>query len=488
MSNCLPDAAHTIICMQPNIDRCITLVDYNIRRVALVMKIVIVGSGKVGRALANQLDEEGHEITLIDRSEESLKEAVEQLDLMGVIGNGTSYIVQKEAGVEDADLLIAVAGRDEVNMLSCLIAKKAGNCRTIARVRNPEYYNEISFIREELGLSMSINPEWASASEIVKLIQFPSALEVDTFMRGRVNLIRVVIPEGSILDNMKVMDINIKISSDILICIVERNHEVVIPDGQFELKAGDVISFFTSMNKVRSFSRKVGINLKPIHNVIIAGGGTLGYYLARELVKAKIKVKIIDNDKRRCEFLSDVLPDAMVIHGDATDKQLLLEEGLSTADAFASLTSLDEENIMLSLYANKISDAKLITKINRISFEEVIADMPIGSVICPKEITSEYIVQYVRSMQNSLGSNVRALYRLVDNRAEALEFLASKNARMLNLPISELRLLDNLLICCIYRQGRVFIPTGKDVIRINDNVVVVTTHKGLDDLNDILKN
>lgn len=451
------------------------------------MNIIIVGSGKVGRALAIQLDEEGHEITLIDRNEEVLREVSETLDLMGVIGNGTSYIVQKEAGVDTADLLIAVAGRDEVNMLSCLIAKKAGNCRTIARVRNPEYYNEISFIREELGLSMSVNPESASAAEIVKLIQFPLALEVDTFMRGRVNLIRVVIPQDSVLDNMKVMDIGSKVSPDVLICIVVRDHKAIIPDGRFVLHAGDTISFFTPMNNVRNFSRKIGINLKPIHNVIIAGGGTLGYYLARELLRAKIHVKIIDIDRKRCEFLSEALEDAVVICGDATDKQLLLEEGIESADAFTSLTGLDEENIMLSLYVNMVSNAKVITKINRISFEEVIVDMPIGSVVCPKDITSEYIVRYIRAMQNSLGSNVRALYRMIDNTVEALEFMVNASARVIDTPIHELKLIDNLLICCIYRQGRIFIPTGKDEIHISDNVVVVTTHKGLDDINDILR-
>jgi len=451
------------------------------------MNIIIVGCGKVGRALAAQLDEEGHEITLIDSDEEQLREATETLDLMGIIGNGTSYIVQKEAGVETADLLIAVAGMDEVNMLSCLIAKKAGNCRTIARVRNPEYYNEISFIREELGLSMSVNPESASAAEIVKLVQFPSALEVDTFMRGKVNLIRIVVPQDSILDNMKVMDIGQKVSADVLICIVVRNHEVIIPGGGFVIQSGDAISFFTPMNNVRNFMRKVGVNLKPIHNVMIAGGGTFGYYLARELLRARIKVKIIETDRKRCEFLSESLEDAVVICGDATDKQLLLEEGLESADAFTSLTGLDEENIMLSLYANMVSKAKVITKINRISFEEVIADMPIGSVICPKEITSEYIVRYIRAMQNSLGSNVRALYQMIDNRVEALEFMVNSSAKVTGVPLSELKIIDNLLICCIYRQGRVFIPTGKDTININDNVVVVTTHKGLDDINDILR-
>ena len=450
------------------------------------MNIIIVGSGKVGRALAAQLDEEGHEITLIDSSEENLKEVTETLDLMGVVGNGTSYYIQKEAGIESADLLIAVAGSDEVNMLSCLIAKKAGNCRTIARVRNPEYYNEISFIREELGLSMSVNPESASAAEIVKLIQFPSALEIDSFMRGRVNLLRIVVPSDSILDNMKVMDISQKISSDVLICIVVRNHEVIIPDGSFVIQAGDAISFFTPVNNVRNFMHKIGVNLKPIHNVMIAGGGTLGYYLARELLRAKINVKIIDTDRSRCEFLADELDNAVVICGDATDKRLLLEEGIASVDAFTSLTGLDEENIMLSLYANKVSGAKVITKINRISFEEVIADMPVGSVICPKDITSEYIVRYIRAMQNSLGSNVRALYRMVDNRVEALEFMVNANAKLVGIPLQELKLIDNLLVCCVYRYGKIFIPTGKDCIKLNDNVVVVTTHKGLNDINDIL--
>lgn len=452
------------------------------------MNIIIVGCGKVGYALAEQLNDEGHEITIIDKDEAVLNDAMNALDIMGIVGNGSSYRVQKEAGVEQAHLLIAVTDKDEVNMLSCLVARKAGECSTIARVRNPEYYEEIGFIREELGLSLSINPEWAAACEIAKLIQVPSALELNSFAKGRVNLMKIKIPAGSVLDGIVLRDIPAKVGRDILVCIVERNHEVIIPDGSCVLQAGDAVSIIVPLKDASQIYQKIGVNAKPIRNVMIAGGGTISYYLAKILLASKVKVKIIERDKKRCEELSELLPKAMVINGDATDKSVLLEEGIKQSDAVASLTNLDEENILLSLYADKVSEAKVITKINKIAFEEIIEDMSVGSIICPKNLTAEQIIQYIRAKQNSFGSNVETMYRMVDNRVEALEFKVGNNSkRIIDIPIENLKLKDNLLICCIYRKGRIMTPTGKDMIMPGDNVVVVTTHKGLKDLEDIIK-
>jgi len=454
------------------------------------MRIIIVGCGKVGYTLAEQLSNENHEVTMIDVNSQTLQDAISILDVSGIVGNGTSYRTQVEAGVEEADLLIAVTDRDEINLLSCLIAKKAGKCQTIARVRNPEYYEEISFIKEELGLSMSINPEWAAASEIARLIHYPSAFEVDTFAKGRVNLLRIQIPESSVLHHMKLMDFPSKVSRDVLICIVEREDQVIIPNGSFELLEGDMISIILPMEKAFHFFHQIGIQTKPIKNVLIAGGGTISYYLAKQLEKSKVKTKIIELDRKRCELLSERLPDTMIIQGDATDKQLLLEEGIVQADAMASLTDLDEENIMLSLYAHQVSSAKkTMTKINKINFEEVIRELPIGSMICPKNITAEYIIRYVRSMQNSYNSsNVEALYRMANGRVEALEFKVGENAKVIRKPLMELSLKDNLLICSISRRGIILTPGGKDQILPGDGVIVVTTHKGLNGIDDIIRN
>lgn len=450
------------------------------------MKIIIVGCGKVGYTLAEQLNEEGHEIVLIDNKADKLQEAVRRLDVIGMHGSGTSYNVQKEAGIEEAHLLIAVTNMDEVNMLCCLIAKKAGNCNTIARVRNPVYYSEIEYIKEELGLSLTINPELSAAADIFHLIQVPSALEIDTFAKGRINMIKFKIQEKSPLCNLKINEVVSKFSSRFLICIIEREHNIIIPNGNDILKEGDSISFIVEQGKISNTFNEFGINSKVIKNVMILGGGMIAYYLAEQLIKEKINVKIIEINKERCEELSDLLPKAVIIHADATKRAVLLEEGLPQMDAFVSLTNYDEENIMLSLHANKLSNAKIITKINIFNFDEVIEDIPIGSVISPRYLTSESIIRYVRSMQNSVDSNVEAVFRLLDNRVEALEFYIKQKSRVTNIPLSQMRLKKDLLICTIIRGKHLIIPKGNDTIQVKDTVIVVTSNLGLDVIEDIL--
>ena len=450
------------------------------------MKIIVVGFGKVGYVLADQLNNEGHDLTVIDLNENRMQYAISQLDIQAITGNGTSYRTQMEAGIQDSDLLIAVTNHDEINLLSCLIAKKAGNCHTIARVRNPEYSKEINFIKEELGLSMSINPERAAAMEIVHLIQIPSAMEIDTFARGRVNLIKFRVPNGSPILNIKVSDN--ALLKDCLLCVVQRyDKSIIIPDGNTVLREGDIVSVIVPLNKIFKFFSSIGIKTRPIKDVLIVGGSTIAYYLAETLIKSRINVKIIEQKQSRCEELSALLPEAMIICGDASNRGVLDEEGIKNTDAFVSLTNLDEENIMLSLYANKISSAKIITKINKIDFEEVISDMPIGSIICPKNITAEGIIRYVRSMQNSSEGNMETLYRMMDNRVEALEFIVRENSAVTNTPLMNLNLKENLLICCINRNGRIITPSGKDVILKGDSVVIVTTKLGLNNIRDIIK-
>ncbi len=451
------------------------------------MNIIIVGCGKVGSTLAEKLNRENHDITLIDRNPNVLRSLTDSNDVMAVVGNGAVYQVQMEAGIKDADLLIATTNSDELNMLCCLIAKKAGNCHTIARIRNPEYSTEISYIREELNLSLAINPELAAATEISRLLRFPSAIKIDTFAKGRIELLKFIIPDHSTLDGMKVLEVSTRLKCNVLICVAERGEDVVIPSGNFVLQAGDKISFIASQKDSTDFFHRVGVVNNHVKSVMIVGGGRMTYYLAKILKNVKIKLKIIEQNLDRCNELSELLPHTMIIHGDGSDQQLLEEEGLEQMEAFASLTGFDEENIMLALYAAKKTKAKMITKVNRTSFKDVVNSLNLGSVINPKLLTADLILQYVRAIQNSLGSNVETLYRIADDQAEALEFRVGHDAPMVGIPLEKLELKENLLVACINRRGQIITPRGKDTLEVGDTVIIVTTNKGLQDLKDILK-
>ena len=452
------------------------------------MKIIIVGCGKVGTTLAEHLDQEGHDITIIDRHGEKLRYLSERIDVLGIEGNGASISVQRDAGVQNADILIATTNSDELNLLCCLIAKKAGNCQTIARIRDPEYFNEMRYIRDELNLSMVINPEQAAAAEIARIIKFPSAMKVDHFARGRVELIKINIPENSKLDGMPLSDMESKLHCKVLICTVERGEELLIPHGDFELKAGDVISFIASHSVALSFFRASGANVSnSVRNVMIIGGGMMSYYVAKRLEETKIGVKIIEKDFERCQRLSEMLPQTVIINGDGTDKMLLDEEGIGVVDAVGNFTGIDEENILLSLYEKEMTKAKLLTKINRITFEEVIASLNIGSIINPNSITSDNIVTFVRALNNSKGSNVETVYKIAQGRAEALEFHVGSNSKVIGKPLMQLNLKPNIIIACIIKGNKAVTPNGQSVIDEGDSVVIVSVERGLNDLEDILE-
>lgn len=451
------------------------------------MQIIIVGCGKVGRTLAEQLQEEESDITLIDVSANVINSLQDDIDAMGIVGNGASINTLMEAGVDKADILIAVTGSDEMNLLCCLIAQKTVHCQTIARVRNPIYGNEIGFIKKRLGVNMIINPELAAAQEISRLLRFPSAIKIDTFSRGRVELLKFkVLPEFG-LDGMTISRITETLKCDVLFCAVESRDQVSIPGGNHMIHNGDNVSILASPVNAAAFFKKIGLKTHQVKNAIIVGGGTISYYLAKALLDMNISVKIIEQNTARCETLSDLLPNATIINGDGTNRNLLMEEGLPQTEAFVSLTNLDEENVFLALFAKTISNAKLVAKVNRLAFDDVIDNLDIGSVIYPKYITSDTILQYVRAMQNSIGSNVETLYHILDNKAEALEFAIRDNSPVVGIPLSELNLRQNLLVGYLNHNGVVKIPRGHDTIQVGDTVIIVTTHKGLRDITDILE-
>ncbi len=450
------------------------------------MNIILVGCGKVGDALAHKLTREGHNLTVIDTNTEKIQNITEKLDIMGVLGNGSSIAVLEEAGLEAADVFIAVTGSDELNLLCCMFAKKAGRCRAVARVRNPLYSKELEFIRQQLGISTIINPELATAREISRLLRFPAANKIDTFADGKVRLIKFKLEDAHGIDAMPLKDIPGKMGCDVLICAVERGHEVIIPDGEFVLKNDDMVTVLATQEKANEFFKKLGLPITPAKNAMIVGGGDIGFYLAKELLHHHIQVRLIEKDLKRCEELAELLPEATVLHGDGTDRQLLLTSGLQMADAFVSLTDLDEENIMLAMFAKKQGVPTTATKINRLDFDDIIEELEIGSVVYPKYIICDFIVQHIRALQNESGSNVKTLYQILDDRVEALEFTVHQESGVTNIPLAELSLKPNQLICCITRGEQVIIPRGSDTIQVGDTVIVVTLTQGLQDLADIL--
>jgi trk system potassium uptake protein TrkA len=451
------------------------------------MEIIIIGCGKVGRTLAQLLVNESHNVVMVDSSPARLNNLPDDIDAIKLLGNGASIQTQEEAGVRTADILIAVTGQDEVNLLCCLIARRAGHCHTIARVRNPIYNNEIGFIKEQMGISMIINPEQAAAREISQVLRFPSAMEIERFIGGRVELLKFkLLPEFN-LDGVSVMDIDNRLKTNVLICGVEREDTVTIPDGKFVLRNGDKVSILATAANSQRFFRAIGLKTHQVKNAIIVGGGTIALYLARQLSAMKIDVKLIEKDEARCEYLHEHLEGVRIIHGDGTDRDLLTEEGLNRAEALVTLTNVDEENVILSLYAKENSKAKLVTKINQIDFRSLLARLDIGSTIYPKYITADYILRYVRALKNSVGSNVERLYHILDNKAEALEFIVRENSAVTDKPLMELPLKKNLLIGSISRGGEIWIPRGQDHIQKGDTVVVVTTQTGLNDIQNILR-
>ena len=452
------------------------------------MNIIIVGCGKVGQTLTEQLVEEGNNITVIDIDPNNLRNVTSQSDVMGVVGNGATFAVQKEAGIEHADLLIAVTDSDELNLLCCMIAKKTGNCETIARVRDPEYSNDADFLKNELGLAMVINPEYAAAAEIARVLRFPAAIKIDTFAKGKVELLKFKVPDNSPLVSLTVREITTVLGCDVLICTVQRNDEVFIAKGDLIFEAKDIVTLIATPKNAATFFEKIKHKLHSVKDVMIAGGGKITQYLCEMLNnRGGIAVKVIEEDAHLCEVLCTQEPTVTVINGDPVDRDLLLQEGMEKSGAFVCLMDQDEENILLSLFAKNVSKGKLVTKIARTDFDEVIKPLDLDSVIIPKNITSDMILQYVRSRRSSIGSNVETLYNIIKGKVEAAEFAIRESSKITNKPLYELEFKDNVLVASILRHNKVIIPRGHDMILPGDSVIIVSKHTALHDITDILK-
>ncbi len=451
------------------------------------MKIIVVGCGKVGSTIAERLCLEKHEITIVDTDSKVLNDMSAMFDVMGIVGNGASYELLKEADIEHTDLLIAVTPNDEINLLCCLFARKAGRCDTIARVRNPRYRQELSYIKEELGLSMVLNPEYDAAVELSRIIRFPSASKIDTFAKGRVELLKFTVEEGSVLCGKSLVDIASLVKVQVLISAVERDEQVIIPKGNFVIEKGDNINLIAQPKIASAFFKKIGVDTHEIKDVMIIGGSKMAYYLATILLNNGTDVKIIENDMERCRELSELLPKAVIINGDAANQSVLIEEGIESAGAVIPLMGMDESNICMSLYSKGVSKAKIITKVNNPRMGNIIKNLDIDSIITPKNISADMVASFARAKDNSKGSKIETLYKLMNGRLEALEFKVNEQSELVGVPLSELKIRDNVLVGCINKNGEIEIAGGRSVISVGDTVIIITTLTGLEDLSDILK-
>ncbi len=451
------------------------------------MKIIIVGCGRVGQTLTEKLNADGNDITVIDVSSEKVNTLTSRFDVLGVVGNGATHAVQREAGIDSADLLIAVTNSDELNLLCCLVAKKEGNCQTIARVKNPEYSQETAYLQNELGLAMVINPEYAAAEEIARVLRFPSAIKIEPFGKGKVELVKFRLSPDGLLAGLSVKEMMMKFRPDILVCSVERGEEAYIPNGDFVFQGKDVVSIIATPKNANDFFIKIKYKGHSIKDAIVVGGGVITHYLCEILERSNISLKVIEKDFKTCEEISAKWGKTIVINGNASDQELLLEEGLSTTDAFVALAHHDEENVLLSLFAKEAGVKKLVTKINRTDYDRVINRLDLDTVVCPKNVVSGEILRYVRATKNSQGSNMETLYTIIENKVEAAEFIVKDGSPIIGTPLSQLKFKKNVLVASIVRNGKVMIPRGQDFIQAGDAVIVITKGLPLENIADVLE-
>ncbi len=452
------------------------------------MKIIILGAGKVGKALTQQLANEDYDVVIIDLDAEKVEQIVNQYDVLGIVGNGATFDVLQEAEVAEADIVIAVTDSDELNILAGLMAKKMGAANTIARVRNPDYLKQRSFMRDQLGLSMIINPELEAANEIRRILLFPAAFKVDTFVGGKIELAEFRLTDKTKLNEVPLYRLVTISKTNVLICAVQRGEELIIPDGDFILAKGDRIHVMGSHRDLVRFCQDIGLFEQKTKRIIIVGGGRIAFYLARQLTEHNIQVKIIENNPKRCLELSRKLPDTMIIESDGSEEEVLLEEGIENVDALVALTGLDEENIVISLYGKQMHAKKTVAKVTRMNFSQVLEQLEIDSVISPKGIIATQILRYVRAKNNKDDDgSVKTLHRLINDEIEAMEFVVTEHTCFVNKRIADLNFKDNILIAAISRERGFVIPKGDTVFYLKDHIVILTTDKKICSLNDIIR-
>lgn len=450
------------------------------------MKIVIVGIGKFGDSLVSFISDEGHDVTVIDKNSKLINGIADRYDVVGIIGNGVNCDILTSAGADKCDLLIAATDSDEVNLMCCVMGKRLGARHAIARVRNPEYTQQTSFMCGELKISMIINPDLEASYEMERMLQFPVAMKVDSFARGKVALCHMKVTEGHPMTGVRLADMNKKFKSSVLVCTVERDDEVIIPNGDFVVQQGDIVYLSASYDQLSAFFKECGVVKRRIRSVMIIGGGKISYYLAQRLLKLGFEVKIVELNAERCEKLSDLLPKATIINADGTDSAVLADEGINEVDACITLTDIDEENILVSMFAQSVGVRKIVTKVTRQSFVKLLENLDVQqSIVSPQSVAANRVLKYLRGIRNSNGSCVETLYKIVDNRAEAIEFVTRDNIGFYGVPFKDLKLKKNLLISCIIRGNSIIYPDGESYIKQGDRVIVVTTIEGLRDLKDI---
>ena len=451
------------------------------------MKIVIIGLGTIGKTILKSLSDKGHNITIIDEDKNKIESLIQRYDVSGVVGNGATHTTLLEAGIKSADLFIAVTNSDELNLLCCMVAKKEGDCQTIARVKSPEYSDEAAYLEKELGLAMVINPEYAAAEEIARVLRFPAAIKIEPFAQGKVELIKFRLPSDSVIVGMSVKEVMMKYRCEVLVCTIERGEDAYIANGDFVFAEKDVITIVAAPIKAKEFFSYINYTGQSIKNAIVVGGGVITHYLGEIMGKSGISLKIIERNLGVCEELAADFPKYHIIHGNAADKDLLLEEGVARVGAFVALSAIDEENILHSLFVKDVCRGKLITKINRSDYDSVINKLDLDTVICPINITSDTILRYVRANRNKRGSNVETLYNIIQDKVEASEFLIKEKSPIAGKPLSKLKFKEDVLIASIYRDETVIIPRGNDIIQAGDRVVIVSKLIGLEDVKEILR-
>ncbi len=451
------------------------------------MKILIAGGGKVGSSVAETLSAEGHDITVIDRDPEVIERISNTLDVICVLGSATNHETLREAGAADADLLLAATEQDEVNMVCGITARKLGTKNLAARIRDPEYLHQTAFLQEALGLSLIVNPEYECAREISRILRFPSASHVDTFSKGSVEIVECRVPEKSLLNGMRLRELPRACGARVLVVVVERGGEALIPNGDFVLQSGDVLSLSGDNGELRKFFEAIGQYKRPVKNLMIMGGGRIAVYLTRMMKESGIAVTVVEKDEARCERLCDLIPQASIICGDATRSDVLDEEGIARADAFAALTGDDGDNIITSMYAMRCRVPKIVTKVNRGHYSGLLESAGLESVVAPKELVAQQLTRYVRALDESRGDAMETLHRLADGKAEALEFRVSEKSKLVGIAFKDLKLKENVLIGAVIRGGRSIIPNGLTALQPGDHAVIVTAAGRLTGLDQILE-